>query len=69
MEAITFSLIVECFKLDDKFAKGKLGLFQANDRNGALVDRPDAKNELAEVLIILVGEDTVKDARAEAVNI
>lgn len=69
MEAVNLSLIVECFELNDEFPKGKFSFFEARKGDGALVDDSDAKNELAEVFIVLVGEDAVEDARAKAVDV
>ena len=33
VESVHLSLIIELFKLDDKFAKGKVGFFEAGDGN------------------------------------
>jgi hypothetical protein len=69
METVNLSLIVEFFELYNIFAKGEIGFFEAGDGNQALVDCADAKNKLAEVLIVLVGEDTVEDAGPEAIDV
>ena len=69
MEAINVLAIVQLFKLNDIFTKGKVGFFEACNRNRTLVDSPDAKNESAEVFVILLGEDTVEDTRAKAIDV
>lgn len=69
METINLSLIVESLELYHIFAKGEIGFFEAVHRNRSLVDYPDAEYELAEVCVIHVGENTIKDARAKAVNV
>ena len=69
VETVDLSLIVEILKFDYILAKGVIGLFEAGNGNRALVDCPNAKNEPAEVFIILVGEDTVEDTRAEAIDV
>ena len=69
MEAIDVSAIVQLFKLNDIFTKGKVGFFEACNRNQTLVDSLDAKNESAEVFVILLREDTVEDTRAKAIDV
>lgn len=69
LETVNLSLIVEFLESDDEFAEGEISFFEAGNRNGALVDCPNTKNELAEVFIILIRENTVEDARAKAVDV
>ena len=69
MDAVDLSLIVELFESKDKFAEGKISLFKAVDGDGTLVDRPDTENELAEVSVILVREDAIEEARAQAIDV
>jgi len=69
LEAVNLSLVVELFKLDDVLAKGKVGFFEAGDGNRALVNCADTKNKFAEVPVVLVWEDTVEDARPEAIDV
>ena len=69
MEAIDVLAIVQLFKLNDIFVKGKVGFFEACNRNRTLIDNSDAKNESAEVFVILLGEDTVEDTRAKAIDV
>ena len=69
VETVDPSLIVEYLEFDDVFAEGKIGLFKAGGGNRALVNRPDTKNKLAEVFVILLGEDTIEDARAKDIDV
>ena len=69
METVNFPLIVEFFELNNIFAKGEVSFFKAGDRIRALVDYPDAENEFAEVLVILVRKDTIEDTGTKAINI
>lgn len=69
VDTVDLSLVVELFKLDDELAKGKIGFLKAGNRNRALVDCPDAKDKLAEMSVVLVGEDAVEDPRAETVDV
>lgn len=69
LEAVDLSLIIELFKRNDVLAKGKVSLLEVGERDRTLVDYPDAKDEFAEVLVIFVREDAVKDARPETIHV
>jgi len=69
VETVDLSLVVEILEFNDILAKGVISLFEACNRNRALIDRPNAKNEPAEVFVILVGEDTVEDTGTEPIDV
>ena len=69
MEAIDLSLIIQHFKLDNVFTKGKVGFFETCDGNRTLVDHPNAENKPAEVFIILLREDAIEDTRPKAIDV
>ena len=69
VDTVNLPPIVEFLELDDKFAKGKIGFLEVGDGNRTLVDRPDAKNQLAEAFVIFVGEDAVEDTRSKAIDV
>lgn len=69
MEAVDLPLIVEFLEKYDILTKEIFGFFEAGDGDGTLVDYPDAKNKLAEVFVILVGEDAVEDTRPKPIDV
>lgn len=69
VETVDLSLVIEIFELDDIFPEGKVGLFEARDGHRSLVNYPNAKDELAEVLVVLVRENAMEDARAKAIDV
>ena len=69
LEAVDLSLIIKFLELDDVFTEGKVGFSEAGDGDRALVYYPNAENELAEMFVVLVGENAIEDAGSKAVYV
>ena len=69
VEAFDLPLVVKLFELDDVLTQGEISFFEAGDGDRALVDCADAKDEFAEVFVVLVREDAVENARPKSIDV